>query len=154
MHAAAAAYGAFYGMVYADGNPGTCYFYNYEYQAKMHDSQKYFNAMTGGYLIYDIIFCTFVFKKDALMMQTYGHHLAGIVGALASIQLDGYYGSIAHLTMFTEISTINVNIRVLLTLIGLGDGLLYAVNGIMMTVVFFVSRVIGYTYVIIWKFLI
>jgi hypothetical protein len=120
----------------------------------MYEIQKYFNAMTGGYLLYDIIFCTFVFKKDALMMQTYMHHVAGIIGALCSIYLDGYYGSIAHLTMFTEISTLNVNIRVLLTLIGLGDGILYAINGLMMTVIFFVTRIIGYSYVVIFKFMI
>ena len=68
IHAAAATYGAFYGMVYADGKPGTCYFYNPDYQKNMYDVQKYFNAMTGGYLLYDILFCTFAFKKDALMM--------------------------------------------------------------------------------------
>jgi len=80
------------------------------------------------------------------------HHFAGIVGALASIHLDGYFGSIAHLTMFTEISTNNVNFRVLLTLCGLGDHPLYAVNGILMTLVFFVVRVLFYSWVIIFKF--
>ena len=54
--------------------------------------------------------------------------------------------------MFTEISTLNVNIRVLLTLIGLGDSIFYVINGLLMTVVFFVVRIIGYSYVIIVKF--
>lgn len=53
--------------------------------------------------------------------------------------------------MFTEISTINVNLRVLLNLIGLGDGALYAINGITMTLVFFVVRIILYPYVTIFK---
>jgi len=118
----------------------------------MYDVQKYFNAMTGGYLLYDMVFCTFAFKKDALMVQTYLHHVAGIIGALCSISLDNYFGSIAHLTMFTEISTLNVNIRVLFSLIGLDGGVLYAINGLMMTVIFFVTRIIGYTYVVIVKF--
>ena len=147
-----AAYGAFYGYIYADGKPGTCYFYNEEYQQNMYDSQKYFNAMTGGYLIYDIIFCTFVFKKDNLMMQTYMHHVAGIIGALVSIHLDGYFGSIAHLTMITEFSTLNVNIRTLLVLVGLQDHIAYVINGLMMTVVFFFIRIVYYTWVIGVKF--
>ena len=67
IHASAAAFGSSYALVYADGQPGTCYFYNDQYQHTMWDWQKYFNAMTGGYLMYDIVFCTIVFKKDALM---------------------------------------------------------------------------------------
>jgi len=67
IHANLATFGSAYAYVYADGKPGTCYFSNEEYQSNMYDVQKYFNAMTGGYLMYDIIFCTFVFKKDSLM---------------------------------------------------------------------------------------
>lgn len=67
VHAAAATYGAWYGMFYANGKPGTCYFDDLESQKVMYDSQKYFNAMTGGYLLYDIIFCMCVFKNDNLM---------------------------------------------------------------------------------------
>jgi len=67
IHANLAAFGAAYAYVYADGKPGTCYFYNEEYQHTMYDVQKYFNAMTGGYLMYDIVFCTIVFEKDSVM---------------------------------------------------------------------------------------
>jgi len=118
----------------------------------MYDVQKYFNAMTGGYLMYDMVFCTIVFEKDGLMMQTYGHHVVGIAGATLSIFLNDYYGSVAHLTMITESSTFNVNVRVLLSLVGLGDHILYAINGLTMTLVFFVVRVVYYTWVILVKF--
>lgn len=78
IHAWISSLGAIYGFIYADGQPGTCYFYNEHYQNNLFDVSRYFMAMIVGYFIYDVIFCTLCFKKDALMLQTYLHHFIGI----------------------------------------------------------------------------
>ena len=93
-----------------------------------------------------------VFDTDALMMQTYMHHIAGIMGNSFSILLDDGFGSLAQLTFITEFSTFFVNARFLLAKHKLSSTTIYLVNGIMMTLAFFVVRVVYYTYIIFFVY--
>ena len=54
--------------------------------------------------------------------------------------------------MITESSTFNVNIRQLLVFHELTSSTLYLVNGLMMTLVFFLVRIVFYTWIITYKF--
>ena len=117
----------------------------------MFDCQKYSSAIAAGYLFYDTIFCLNYYNRDKLMVQTYFHHVVGIIGTLSSIFFDGFVGSAVQLTTISELSTLNVNLRVLLSLIGLGDSTLYMWNGVIMTIVFFFIRVVYYIWVLAVK---
>lgn len=152
VHAAFSVAGAVYGALYADGNPGTTWFNDHKYANTLWDIQKYLNLVSIGYLIYDGIFCMVVFDTDALMMQTYMHHVAGIMGNSFSILLDDGFGSIAQLTFITEFSTFFVNARFLLAQHKLSKTTIYLVNGIFMTLSFFVVRIVYYTYILFFVY--
>ena len=103
-----------------------------------------------GYLVYDLIFC--VYYSDDVdeggMAAMYAHHFLAIFGASASCWLGGILGSISQLTWITEFSTPFVNLRVILAQHELSNSRLYAINGILMTVAFFLARVVFYYYMI------
>lgn len=86
------------------------------------------------------------------MAQTYFHHVLAIVGFSVGTYLGGFFGSLSHLALVTEASTFFVNFRALLSMCGFGDTELYVYNGIAMTVVFFVVRIVYYSWVIFVKF--
>uniref|UniRef100_A0A7S3CQB2 TLC domain-containing protein n=1 Tax=Strombidium rassoulzadegani TaxID=1082188 RepID=A0A7S3CQB2_9SPIT len=85
------------------------------------------------------------------MMQTYAHHIMGMVGALIGSYLGGFLGSISQLTWVTEFSTPSVNLRAIMAMHKATDNALYVLNGLMMTLSFFVFRVVYYRYMIFWK---
>ena len=86
-------------------------------------------------------------------MQTYFHHIMAITGDIGGVAISGYFGSMAQLTWMTEASTFFVNLRWLLSTHKLTDGKLYIVNGFMMTLVFFVFRVVFYSYMVFFNIL-
>lgn len=88
---------------------------------------------------------------DALMIQTFLHHALAITGCSLGIYIGGFLGSASQLTWFTEISTPFVNFRALLAYHKLNNTRLYALNGIIMTAVFFLGRVIFYYYIVFLK---
>lgn len=108
-------------------------------------------AMIVGYFIYDVIFCTICFKKDALMFQTYYHHFAGITCFTQACWLNDYIGSMGHLLIITETSTSFVNMRVLMSLLGMQDSILYIANGFTMTFMFFLVRVVNLSFILFVK---
>jgi uncharacterized membrane protein YagU involved in acid resistance len=83
------------------------------------------------------------------MMQTYAHHICAITGNVGGIASGGFFGSISHLTWITEASTPFVNLRQLLAWHHLTDNRLYLMNGLLMTLSFFVFRIVFYTYMIL-----
>ena len=81
-------------------------------------------------------------------MQTYFHHAAGMGGILLGQYLGGFFGSISQLTFITEASTLNVNLRWVLAFHKLTSSALYQINGLLMTVSFFVFRVCFYYFMV------
>ena len=67
------------------------------------------------------------------------------------IYVGGFLGSTSQLTWITEFSTPFVNLRWLLAFHELDSGIVYKLNGILMTAVFFVFRMIFYYYMIFIK---
>ena len=85
------------------------------------------------------------------MVQTYFHHITGMIGCLMGIYFGGYIGSVVHLTTITELSTFNVNNRVLLSLLDQNNTFIYMFNGIVMTITFFLMRVVYYSWILAVK---
>lgn len=77
--------------------------------------------------------------------------MVGIGGALIGTYIGGFLGSISQLTWVTELSTPFVNLRALMSIHKTTGNLVYVVNGLLMTVVFYVVRVFFYNYMIFWK---
>ena len=84
------------------------------------------------------------------MMQTYLHHLLGIIGCLLSIYLGGFMGSIGQLSGFTEFSSPFVSLRAILAMHKMQSGILYFLNGLMMVFSFFLCRMC-FQYYLIFK---
>ena len=76
------------------------------------------------------------------------HHVAGIMGNTFALLLDDGFGSVAQLTFITEFSTFFVNARFLLAKHKLSSTTIYIVNGLLMTLSFFVVRVVYYKWIL------
>jgi hypothetical protein len=95
VHAVFSTLGSYYCFFYADGKVGTTYFTDYEYRHTMFDIQKYLHAFSVGYIFYDLFFCMAVAKMDALMVQTFFHHAATLLGNVGGTYVGGFLGSIS-----------------------------------------------------------
>ena len=81
----------------------------------------------------------------------YLHHVFVIFGNLLALWLGGFFGSCSQVTFIVEASTPFVSLRALIAYHKREDSLLYVINGIVMTFVFFVFRVCFYYYMVFWK---
>ena len=108
-------------------------------------------AMIAGYFIFDTIFCTIALEKDWLMIQSYFHHITAIICFTITTWLNDKYGSMSQLIIIMECSTFFVNMRVLMSMLKLQDTTLYIVNGLSMTLVFFIVRVLYIIWLIAFK---
>lgn len=151
VHAAVSGLLGVYCLAYADGKPGTTWLDTPEYQMTMYDIQKYSQLVSIGYLIYDLFFCIICSEESDSMADTYAHHFFAIAGASQACYIGGFLGSTCQLTWITEGSTPFVNLRTILSHHKLDKTTLYVVNGLVMTLVFFVIRVCFYTYTICIK---
>lgn len=99
----------------------------------------------------DFIFCIQQAENDGLMLQTYAHHVIGLLGQIMSLYSGGVFGSICQVSWITEASTPFVNGRQILAWHHLEDKPYYVANGLMMTWSFFWVRVVFYGYMILGK---
>lgn len=90
-------------------------------------------------------------KNDALQMQIYAHHVFVIFGNLLALWLGGFFGSCSQISFIVEASTPFVSLRAIIAYHKREDCLLYKVNGILMTIMFFIFRVCFYYYMVFWK---
>jgi hypothetical protein len=108
--------------------------------------------MIAAYFSYDFIYCLVIIRNnDKLMMQTYMHHVLGLVGSYSSIYLGSFIGNTGHCTLLTEFSTLFINFRVFLSYHDWKDNPLYMLNGLMILLSFLVFRMIFQGYVIFGK---
>ena len=76
------------------------------------------------------------------MISTYFHHFLAILGSIAGIYGGGYMAVTASVSLITEFSTPFVNIRSILYDLKETSGTIYIINGLMMTISFFLCRCI------------
>lgn len=152
VHAAVSSFLAYLCFFYADGKPHTNWFNDDHYKLHCFDMQKHSMFVTVGYFLYDIIFCYFNNDSsgdtNASAWQNYAHHLMGLGGYALTLKCGGLLASICQLTAITEIATLTVDFRVILAYHNLSKSLLYAANGLTMTLHFFVFRVVFYLWMV------
>lgn len=96
----------------------------------------------SAYCLVDLCLTIFVVRDHKAQMVNYFHHILGIAGSSAGIIGGGYLTVIASVSLVTEFSTPFVNVRAILYDHQVRSGPVYACNGIVMTLVFFLSRVV------------
>jgi len=83
--------------------------------------------------------------------QTYFHHILGIVGCIFGIYFGGFLTVTSSVSAITEMSTPFVNFRYMLYDLEIRTGSLYLVNGTLMTLSFFIFRVVFQTWLVVYK---
>jgi hypothetical protein len=105
-----------------------------------------------GYLTVDFFLCYFLIADtSAGMMQNYFHHAVGIGGTVVSLIVGRMILTLSNATCITEMSTPFVSLRALLYMHHKTDTTLYLINGLMMTVIFFIFRVCFQTYLVFFR---
>ncbi len=103
-----------------------------------------------GYLTVDLIACCFLMaEKGQSMTTTYLHHGIGIVGTVSAIVVGRYILTLSNATCLTELSTPFVSLRALLYMHKKTDTTLYMVNGLLMTISFFLIRCVFQSWIVI-----
>lgn len=152
IHSFFAVLAAIFGFIYADGQYGTTWFHCNYYKLNMFDSQKYLLMISMGYMLQNFVMCLRTSTSlDTPTLQLFLHHLLCISGTLLALYLGGFFGSCSQVTFIVEASTVFVNLRQILAMHRLDDGLLYKLNSLVMTVAFFVFRVCFFYYMVFWK---
>jgi len=94
------------------------------------------------YCLVDTLVLLFVIKNHKANKEAYFHHVLGILGSILSSYCGGWTTVGAAVNLVTEFSTPFVNIRSLLYDLNIRSGLVYTLNGVTMTLVFFLCRVV------------
>jgi len=79
------------------------------------------------------------------------HHFLALGGIGLGLWVGGFFGSVSQLTFIVETTTLFVNFRFVLCLHKQEGTKLYAINGLLMTIAFFIFRVWYYYYIVFWK---
>lgn len=100
------------------------------------------------YMIFDLASMVFM-QRDfgPKTYSTFAHHIVGLAGSYYDTKLGLFFGVTGALNYLTEISTVNVNLRYLLHFHERSSTLLYIINGLLMTFLFGISRVLLTLYV-------
>ena len=81
-------------------------------QFTVHPNYVQGGLITAGYLTYDFYIYNFVIiDKNALWLQTQGHHIAGFISTIGAIFTGYHFMACIHLMCCCEVSTIFLNIR-------------------------------------------
>ncbi len=96
----------------------------------------------SAYCLVDGCLCIFMIKNHGANMEVYFHHILGIAGSSVGIIGGGYLTVTASVSLVTEFSTPFVNIRALLYDHQIKTGSVYILNGLTMTLMFFLCRVL------------
>ena len=103
-----------------------------------------------GYLCFDLVICVFFIGDltTPAALQNLLHHFLGIVGAVGALVTGRYILTLSVASCINELSTPNVNIRYFLAVHKKTNGLLYIVNGLTFTVLFFIFRNVWQTWMV------
>ena len=107
------------------------------------------NMILAGYLSVDLAFCYFCIGQEWKgINENYFHHGLGIFGVLTSLVVGRMCLSLSSASSITEVSSIFVSLRAILSFQGQSSGSLYLINGLLMTLTFFVFRVVYQTWMV------
>jgi len=95
-----------------------------------------------AYCVVDGLVGLLFIRDHKAYMEMYFHHVLGIAGSSCGFFGGGYLTVISSVSFITEFSTPFVNIRSLLYDHDIKSGSLYAVNGTLMTLMFFLCRIV------------
>lgn len=103
-----------------------------------------------GYLTVDLFACYFLMaEKGSSMATTYLHHVIGIVGSVSALIVGRYILTLSNATCLTELSTPFVSLRALLYMHKKTDTTLCIVNGLLMTISFFLIRCVFQSWIVL-----
>ena len=106
----------------------------------------------AAYLVFDILVCAVLMRDfSPNMMQNYFHHLLGFFGVAGGVLCGSYVAVLASATTVLEVSTPFVNLRYLLWVHKKSDSMIYILNGLSLTLWFFVLRVVYIWWITITK---
>ena len=96
-----------------------------------------------SYITFDLCLCLFLVRDTSPgSMQNYIHHILGIGGSVGGLLCGRMILTLSCATLVTEFSTPFVSIRALLSIHKKTSTTFYLVNGLLMTLFFFVCRVV------------
>lgn len=101
-----------------------------------------------GYTFQDLFLCLWFRSKWADMTATLMHHVCVLI-AWWQLTAGGYAQGIALIAQSCEISTLFVNARWILGKAGAKNGKVYIINGLIMTIFFFIFRVCIYDWQVV-----
>ena len=105
--------------------------------------------LTFSYLSMDLISSKIIWPKWHEYREVFLHHMIGVLGIIASLEIGRIVGSIAMSIILTEISTLFLNVMHIMRLLNLTERYprSFAVNSGLLVSSFFLSRVIFYGYI-------
>lgn len=83
--------------------------------------------------------------------QTFLHHVLALIGSFSGIYVGRFIGTMSSVTLVTELTTPLVNNHVLLMHHGKTGGMSFVINGLSMTIGFFVVRCCLQSYLVLFK---
>lgn len=109
-------------------------------------------ALTTGYIIADLIMMCIYQKRISATLGIALHHLVTI-GAYVQCLTKQYLAYFANYKLLAEASTVFLNLRWALVLLGRKDSQLYFYNGLALTSSFFLSRIlmVPFFYVMVYN---
>ena len=110
---------------------------------------QYFN----GYLIWDLYVCCMLIGdfKSAAAQQNFLHHAIGILGSIGCLIVGRYITVLSTASMINELSTPFINLRWFLATHKNTGGVVYLINGLTFTFLFFVCRNIFQTWLVLFR---
>jgi hypothetical protein len=105
-----------------------------------------------AYLTVDFFVCYFLIAdKGHGAIENYIHHVIGVVGTCSALIVGRMILSLSNATCITEISTPFVSLRGILSMHKKTDGTLYLVNGLLMTLSFFLCRCVFQSWLVLCR---
>ena len=138
-----------YGLVYADAKKGTSWFNDDEYRVTAYPFQALLMLFSTGYFAGDAIAMGLTFDKKP--MDLYMHHVFVGGGTLLSVYCGGLVFTLNFLNFLVEISSVTLNIRVLLQYFNMKDSQMFAIVGLVFMAQFFWLRIVLMLYVNLTK---
>ena len=109
---------------------------------------RFLLAFSSSYFIFDLFSTIFLTKAKGVMAIFFiSHHLVSITGCLGAIFFGRFQISMTCLMLLTEMSTAFSNFRLMLDFHQMQSSILYAVNGGLFALVFFLCRILYIPYI-------
>lgn len=117
------------------------------------DNANWWECLTVGiftaYLTVDFFVCYFLIADTSQgAFENYFHHVIGVLGSVSGFIVGRMIMSLSNSTCVTELSTPFVSLRAILSMHKKTDGTLYVINGLLMTLSFFVFRCVFQTWLV------